>query len=144
VRVARSAIVEVPQQPQPATNPSCSYGQCLDGKCSTRGFWEKRNKVKIGYWRGKKKNLKVAGEEKKDSEKTALHFATIYRDYNLVHKLCMDGLDVDAVDEDGKTPLHIACDMGQADCARLLVAKQADVNKYTNAGWGDVLSACGT
>jgi hypothetical protein len=88
------------------------YGQCLDGKCSSRGFWEKRNTRKIGHWRKKEKTLKVAGEEKKDAEKTALHFAVIYRDQDLVHKLCLDGLNVDAVDEDNKTPLHIACEKG--------------------------------
>jgi len=86
------------------------YGQCLDGKCSDRGFWEKRNVRKIGHWRKKEKKLKVKGEESKDAEKTALHFAAIYRDFDLVHKLCKDGLNVDAVDEEMKTVLHIACE----------------------------------
>ena len=97
------------------------YGQCLDGKCSSRGFWEKRNVRNIGHWRKRDRKLKVKGEEKKDSEKTALHFATIYRDAELVHKLCLDGLDVDAVDEDSKTPLHIACEKGLTRIAERLL-----------------------
>jgi len=78
------------------------YGQCLNGKCSTRSPWEKFNSTTINHWRKRDKKIKVRGEEKKDAQRTALHFAVLYGDLDLVHSLCLDGHDVDACDEDRK------------------------------------------
>jgi len=89
------------------------YGQCLDGKCSTRAPWEKFNMKKIKHWRNRRGGAEIKGEEFKDREKTAVHFAVMYSDLNLVDKLLKEnGLDVDALDEKGQTPLHIACEKG--------------------------------
>jgi len=88
------------------------YGQCLNGKCSTRSPWEKFNSNTIDHWRKKDKKVKVRGEEKKDAQRTALHFATLYADLDLVGKLCLEGADVDAKDERSQTPLHIAAEKG--------------------------------
>ncbi|GMH54670.1 hypothetical protein TrRE_jg4728 [Triparma retinervis] len=88
------------------------YGQCLDGKCSTRAPWEKFNMKKIKHWRARP-GVEIKGEEFKDKEKTAVHFAVMYADLKLVDKLLKEnGLDVDAADQSGQTPLHIACEKG--------------------------------
>ena len=87
------------------------YGQCLDGKCSTRAPWEKFNMKKIKHWR--KQGAEIKGEEFKDKEKTAVHFAVMYADLKLADKLLKEnGLDVDAIDQSGQSPLHIACEKG--------------------------------
>ena len=44
------------------------------------------------------------------------------------------GAEVDAVDEDGNTALHWAAKEGKLDCARLLVAADADRTKTNKAG----------
>ena len=46
--------------------------------------------------------------------------------------LSTDGVDTDAADDDGWTPLHAAVYWGNMDAAELLVEKGANVNASTN------------
>jgi len=47
------------------------------------------------------------------------------------------GVDVNAKDESGKTPLHQATFNGHKEVVELLIAKGADVNAKTKDGWGE-------
>jgi ankyrin repeat protein len=57
-------------------------------------------------------------------------------------------LDIDAVDDDGRTPLHRAIDLGAEDLAAFLVSAGADVNRRDRWGntplWRAVYHAPGT
>ena len=44
------------------------------------------------------------------------------------------GAEVDRADEDGFTPLYIACQNGHVDAARLLLEKGAEVDRATKKG----------
>ncbi len=45
------------------------------------------------------------------------------------------GVDVNAKDKYGTTPLHRAAEKGHKEVVALLIAKGADVNAMTNTGW---------
>ncbi len=59
---------------------------------------------------------------------TALTWAAYYSDSTLLKILLDRGLDVNAHDEDGNTPLHHALGVGRADIVTLLLQKGARVN----------------
>ena len=62
------------------------------------------------------------------SEKgTALHFAIYARMPSVVKALLEAGSNCDARDRRGRSPLHIAAEIGHSECAYLLLAKGADV-----------------
>ena len=44
------------------------------------------------------------------------------------------GADVNQADEEGRTPLYIACQNGHVDAARLLLGKGADVDRARESG----------
>ena len=57
-----------------------------------------------------------------------MHQAAVKRRNGVVELLIGKGLDVNAKDEDGDTPLHYTTDQGQKEIAELLIARGADVN----------------
>lgn len=59
-----------------------------------------------------------------------LHEAASLDDVDLLKSGFEQGLNVNEVDTDwdGRTPLHVACSMGHADCVETLVNLGADVN----------------
>ena len=52
------------------------------------------------------------------------------------------GADVNQADEEGRTPLYIACQNGHVDAARLLLDKGADVNWAAQYGRTPLFVAC--
>jgi len=61
--------------------------------------------------------------------------STINNDLNDVNRLIRDGVDVNAVDEDGRTALWFAADGGHVECAIALLYANADVNKADEDGF---------
>ena len=60
-----------------------------------------------------------------------------------VRVLVAEGHSVDEADEDGRTPLFIACREGNVDCARHLIeARAATVNQARKDGVTPLLIAC--
>ena len=53
------------------------------------------------------------------------------------------GVDVNAKDKSGETPLHCAASTGRADMPELLIAEGADVNAVNNSGWTPLHAAAG-
>lgn len=85
------------------------YGACLNLECSKRGGWEKTNEFLI---RKDGKEYEAAIEERGKAlleTKSPLHFAAARQDLAVVNELCLNGADVNALDENGQTPLHTAC-----------------------------------
>lgn len=54
--------------------------------------------------------------------------------FNEVKRLLQNGVNVNAVDGDGRTALSLAAEMGHVECAVVLLDANADVNKVNNAG----------
>jgi len=67
--------------------------------------------------------------------KVTLHGAVSSGDLDVVKRLVSEGVPVDSSDEDGRTPLHIACRHGHGEIARFLVDKGVDVNAV-DVLWG--------
>jgi len=57
-----------------------------------------------------------------------LHLAAVSGDLEEVRELLEKGADVNAKDEEGRTPLHWAAGNGYVEVARLLIEHGADVN----------------
>ena len=55
-------------------------------------------------------------------------------DIEAVKRHLAAGADVNAKDQNGKTPLHYAARSGHKEIVELLIAKGADVNAKTNRG----------
>ncbi|HEX2032711.1 MAG TPA: sigma-70 family RNA polymerase sigma factor [Chloroflexota bacterium] len=64
----------------------------------------------------------------------ALEAAAAESELHLMEQLLVDGVDVDAPDEEGKTLLTWAAQRGHADAATFLLAQGADVNARDRAG----------
>ena len=52
-----------------------------------------------------------------------------------------DGADVNAKDQNGRTPLQLAALKGHKEVAELLIAKGADLEAKTNSGWTPLVVA---
>jgi len=74
----------------------------------------------------------------------AIHEAVIKGSLKDVIRLLEKGVDVNAKDNNGATPLHVAVRFGQKEVkekAELLIAKGADVNARDNLGWTPLAEA---
>jgi ankyrin repeat protein len=65
---------------------------------------------------------------------TVLHEAVLARHVEIVEILCDSGFEVDSVDLEGNSALHLAATEGYDDILRTLVRKGADVNKRNKCG----------
>jgi ankyrin repeat protein len=68
------------------------------------------------------------------SEGRALHDAAGLGNIEAVKVLLASGADVNAINNDGETPLHIAAYSGMPDIAKLLLDAGADINAKTKEG----------
>jgi ankyrin repeat protein len=59
---------------------------------------------------------------------TALHYATSQASYRVAELFLQEGkADIDANDDNGWTPLHLASYMGYRAVVRMLIAHNADI-----------------
>jgi len=65
-------------------------------------------------------------------------------DIEAVKQYLADGVDVNAKDKRGFTPLHLAAIKGHKGIAKLIVTKGADVNAKDKLGWTPLLWAAGS
>ncbi|KAH9902976.1 ankyrin repeat-containing domain protein [Cubamyces lactineus] len=73
----------------------------------------------------------------------SIHNAALNRQFGLVRSLVsQDPKLVNAIDEDGRTPLHWAASSGSVDIARYLIDQGADVNRGDSGGWSPLHIAC--
>ncbi|KAI0833419.1 ankyrin repeat-containing domain protein [Trametes gibbosa] len=75
----------------------------------------------------------------------SVHVAALNKQFGLVRSLVsQDPKLVNAVDEDGRTPLHWAASSGSVDIARYLIDQGADVNRGDPSGWAPLHIAEGS
>ncbi|MBN2270416.1 MAG: ankyrin repeat domain-containing protein [Sedimentisphaerales bacterium] len=70
----------------------------------------------------------------KGAKLSSIHLAAELGALAQVEVLLEEGIDVNAKDEDGKTPLHLAVQEDHKDVVQALVSKGADVNAKDNKG----------
>lgn len=68
-------------------------------------------------------------------KRSLLHLAACQKNSPICEKLLSLALAVDAVDEDGATPLHEAVQVNNLELVKLLLDKNADINKPDNDGY---------
>ncbi|CDI86295.1 ankyrin repeat-containing protein, conserved, putative [Eimeria praecox] len=71
----------------------------------------------------------------------ALHFAASNNKTRLCRQMLAAGAEVEALNIEGATPLHLACVSGALDTVKLLVERGADINAPTLAGETPLLLA---
>ncbi|KAH8830458.1 ankyrin repeat-containing domain protein [Flagelloscypha sp. PMI_526] len=69
------------------------------------------------------------------SGKTALHYASLKGNEELVRMLCDLGADFDLTDNQGNTPLHYASSWGHIPVVQLLIEKGCQFNARNNEGF---------
>lgn len=67
-------------------------------------------------------------------DKTALHYAVMYKRIDAMALLLEHGADINAADYTGMTPLHVAALAGRRDEARWLIAHGADIEARDRFG----------
>ena len=77
------------------------------------------------------KTIICAIESGANFTKTALHYATIHKSKEIVEVLISHGLDINAKDNAGETPLHYAA-VESLDMVELLISRGADINAITH------------
>lgn len=71
--------------------------------------------------------------QRNGSNESFLHVAVCKNKmFPVVKYLINKGLDVDLVDDNGRTALHIACRVGHSETVKLLLKTKTDVNAITN------------
>ena len=75
---------------------------------------------------------------------TALHWAVVRDDVELVESLLRAGADVDAANDYGVTPLTLACTNRNAAVVEQLLGAGADPNATTEMGETALMSCAGT
>ncbi|EJF64724.1 ankyrin, partial [Dichomitus squalens LYAD-421 SS1] len=66
----------------------------------------------------------------------SVHDAALNKQFGLVRSLVsQDPVLVNAIDDDGRTPLHWAASSGSVDIVRFLIDQKADVNRGDSGGW---------
>ncbi len=73
-------------------------------------------------------NAAAAGDGARSFGPTALHQAATFGNKAMVELLLSRGADVNAKDDDGRTPLYVATDKGFQAIVEVLLANKADVN----------------
>ena len=73
--------------------------------------------------------------------KKTLHKACVKGDIEAVKQFLGDGVDVNAKDEDGWTPLHLAASDGHKEVVELFIDKGVDVNAKDEDSWTPLHSA---
>jgi len=71
-----------------------------------------------------------------------LHWACLYGHGSVAQLLIERGADINAADNDGRTPLHSACIHGHLSVAQLLIERGADVNRAGNMVWTPLHHVC--
>ena len=107
------------------------YGHCLDGGCCNRSHLERAMKRKLkakaaaAPRRGRREALGEDTSAAGTRSKSALHYAAMKNKLDVVHQLLLSGANINAVDEEGSTPLALACAAGHVRVTqRLLVNAQ--------------------
>jgi len=77
---------------------------------------------------------KILKEEQKRGATERLVRAVNLDNVEFAEQAIKNGADVNAVDSDGKTPLHTAAFWGKSDIVGLLITNSADVNAKDNGG----------
>lgn len=100
------------------------YGQCLDGRCSERAVWEVASNP-VDKAKSKKKwtgNLLKPGllfAARDGKPELIRHFLAGFQDP--VDKTWSEPPDIDMRDNEGRTPLHLACQHGQLEAVNTLL-----------------------
>lgn len=84
----------------------------------------------------------IANKKKKEDIKR-FNYACSWGFYNEVKGFIQSGMDVNAVDENGRTPLINACSYGDnKETAELLIQNGAEINASDIGGWTPLMHAC--
>jgi len=76
---------------------------------------------------------------------TALHHAALATDLSTCEVVNLLGgcrADVNAKDNNGLTPLHLACKSGRLPLVELLIELKADINAKDNIRWSNTPGFC--
>ena len=69
-------------------------------------------------------------------EKNSIHNYLKQKNFNKVKELIISGANLDEINEDGVTPLHVCCDKEYYDLANLLIDNGANIDKAYNKCFG--------
>lgn len=79
----------------------------------------------------------------KDSQgSTALHYASMFGNLDIVELLINKGAEVDLDCESGQDAFHLACKFGNLEIAKLLLKNNAKIDKCDNIGNFPIHAAC--
>jgi len=125
-------VHETTNKQVPAYNPTILISAASVGQLQVVRQLLERPKVDI--------NLR----DPQNDYRTALHGACQYGQFDIVKLLVAHGASVDAVDEDGWTPFHLALISNDLDSIKFMLQSGADMNKVFEEGYTALhLAACG-